>query len=130
MANFFVDRYADENGKKIGELPEETLEVLMRYHWPGNVRELENAIERAVVLCRNGTLSSDTLPDEIREPQPAKGLGIGVGMSTAEAERVLILETLKSVENSRSKAAEILSISIRTLRNKINEYRAIGIEIP
>jgi DNA-binding NtrC family response regulator len=130
LANHFVGRYAEENGRTIGEIPDETMEVLMRYHWPGNVRELENVIERAVVLCRNGTLNTDTLPDEVREPQPSEGLGIGIGMTTADAERVLILETLKSVDNSRTKAAEILGISIRTLRNKINEYRAIGIEVP
>jgi len=130
LANHFVGRYAEENGRTIGEIPDETMEVLMRYHWPGNVRELENVIERAVVLCRNGTLNPDTLPEEVREPQPSEGLGIGIGMTTADAERVLILETLKSVDNSRTKAAEILGISIRTLRNKINEYRAIGIEVP
>lgn len=130
LAHYFVTRYADENGKSVGAIPDETMEVLMRYHWPGNVRELENVIERAVVLCRNGALGAETIPDEVREPQPSEGLGIGVGMTTADSERILILETLKSVDNSRTKAAEILGISIRTLRNKINEYRAIGIEVP
>jgi transcriptional regulator with PAS, ATPase and Fis domain len=130
LCECFTRRHSTQIGKEIKGSTSKFQKTLMEYDWPGNVRELENVIERAVVLCRNGTLNTDTLPDEVREPQPSEGLGIGIGMTTADAERVLILETLKSVDNSRTKAAEILGISIRTLRNKINEYRAIGIEVP
>ena len=130
LVKIFAERYADENGKEIKDIPDETIRFLIRYNWPGNVRELENVIQRAVVLCRDGILSPDYVPEEIGTPEHRGGLDIHLGMTTYEAERILILETLKASENNRTRAAEQLGISIRTLRNKLNEYRKEGIEVP
>jgi DNA-binding NtrC family response regulator len=130
LAGLFSRRYARENDKEIREIPKETLDILMRYNWPGNVRELENVVERAVVLCQDGILSPEFIPDEISRPEHRDGLEVSVGMTTYETERLLILETLKSCDNNRTRAAAILGISIRTLRNKLNEYRNDGIEVP
>ncbi|MCA9411804.1 MAG: sigma-54-dependent Fis family transcriptional regulator [Candidatus Omnitrophica bacterium] len=130
LADHFVRKYAEENGKEIEGIEPDALETLMKFNWPGNVRELENVIERAVVLCRGKSIDSASLPAEIREPEVREGLDIHVGMTTMEAERMLILETLKTYEWNRTRAAELLGISIRTLRNKLNEYREAGAEIP
>ncbi|MCA9417651.1 MAG: sigma-54-dependent Fis family transcriptional regulator [Candidatus Omnitrophica bacterium] len=130
LADHFVRKYAEENGKEIEGIEPDALETLMKFNWPGNVRELENVIERAVVLCRGKSIDSASLPAEIREPEVREGLDIRVGMTTMEAERMLILETLKTYEWNRTRAAELLGISIRTLRNKLNEYREAGAEIP
>jgi two-component system NtrC family response regulator/two-component system response regulator HydG len=130
LARHFVARYAEENRKEISGIRQEALELLVRYNWPGNVRELENVIQRAVVLCRGDEIKTSDLPPEVSTPEPREGLGLHVGMTTAEAERLLILETLRAYEANRTKAAEVLGISIRTLRNKLNEYRDAGIEVP
>ncbi|KXK35839.1 MAG: sigma-54 dependent transcriptional regulator [Candidatus Omnitrophica bacterium] len=130
LAEHFCRIYEEENGHPIQKIPEETLRILMRYNWPGNVRELENTIERASILCRNGVLTPDCLPEEILNPVSRPGLEVHVGMSLEEAERTLILETLKACGANRSKAVDLLGISIRTLRNKLTEYRETGVEVP
>lgn len=130
LAQGFLARYAEQNGRKIEGISPDALEILMKFNWPGNVRELENVIERATVLCRGSQITPDCLPEEILSPEVRPGLDIHVGMTTLEAERMLILETLKAHDWNRTRAAELLGISIRTLRNKLNEYREEGVEIP
>ncbi len=122
LARFFATRYARENSKQITELPVETLEALVAYDWPGNVRELENAIERAVVLSSSGALEARYLPASVKPATPgAAGLKIP-GSTMAELERYAILETLKAVGGSTSKAAEMLGISARTIQYRLHEY--------
>jgi DNA-binding NtrC family response regulator len=122
LARFFAARYARENGKQITELPVDTLEALIAYDWPGNVRELENAIERAVVLASDRVLEARHLPSSVVPVAPAApGLKIP-GSTMAELERFAILETLKSVGGSTSKAAEMLGISARTIQYRLHEY--------
>jgi two-component system response regulator FlrC len=93
--------------------------------WPGNVRELENALERAALLARGGTIRVADLDDR-DAPPPRLGLGSMAGLTVREMERRLIVETLKRTKNNRTQAAKLLGISIRTLRNKLAEYRARG----
>ena len=122
LARFFAERVARDNGKQITELPVDTLEALIGYDWPGNVRELENAIERAVVLATQGVLEARHLPSSVKPgPPAAPGLKIP-GSTMAELERHAILETLKSVGGSTSKAAEMLGISARTIQYRLHEY--------
>jgi len=126
LAQHFLNRYSDENGKAIDGFTAEALDALSSYDWPGNVRELENTVERAVVLCRGDRLDADALPQQIRgtSPQTASSAPQMPGSTMADIERHAILTTLESVGGSTSKAAEILGISVRKIQYKLQEYRA------
>ena len=154
LADHFIKLHAARNGRKPEAISSEAMEVLCHYNWRGNVRELENVMERALLLCTGrevepqhllmgqGALTAGFLPvvDDKKkgkkakakgneEPPPSNsgtGLGIAVGMSMREAEKKLIFETLREMKGNRTKAAKVLSISIRTLRNKLSEYAAEG----
>jgi two-component system response regulator FlrC len=145
LAQFFAKKYAESNSLPLRALSREAERALATNRWPGNVRELENTIHRAVLLSSGAEIGVDGLlaPDGIRLDQ-AKGTGAAgqaalaaeqvtrnlVGRTVAEVERDLILETLKHCLGNRTHAANILGISIRTLRNKLNEYAAGGAPIP
>ena len=125
----FVKKHNKRNNKTISSVSEEMRDVLGRMPWKGNVRELENAVERAVVLATGDELLVEHLlldQDAVRgTPTGSKdnALGSMVGMTVQEMERQLIISTLGNVNENRTKAAEMLGISIRTLRNKLKEYQ-------
>lgn len=101
--------------------------MLLSYSWPGNVRELENVIERAVVISTNQELKVSDFPTDITAGIPVLGkTNMDVGMSIGDAEKILILKTLKAHGGNKSKAADLLGISTRTLRNKLHEYGLAG----
>jgi DNA-binding NtrC family response regulator len=125
LAHFFLKRYAHENGKTVRGFTDEALERLMAYPWPGNVRELEHAIERAVVLTRGELVEAEQLPVAVGGARHGAEGGMRLpipGSTIAELERVAILETLKAVGGSTSKAAKILGISPRKIQYKLHEY--------
>src|SRR5271165_202404 len=112
---------------------DEMLARLLTYDWPGNVRELRNTIERAVILCGEGHLSARDLPpgfgsrNTLTTPEPSpNAVQVEVGTTVDEAERRLILKTLESTLNNKTRAAEILGISLKTMHNKLKEYGASG----
>jgi DNA-binding NtrC family response regulator len=131
-------------------LSAEARKALSLHRWPGNVRELENTIHRAVLLASGSEIGIDGIltPDGARLDQArgAASYGSGaaaqaamaaeqvtrslVGRTVADVERDLILETLRHCLGNRTHAANILGISIRTLRNKLNEYSAEGVPVP
>jgi len=127
LIRHFVEKYNKEMNKKIQGISREAEQCLLRYHWPGNVRQLENCIERAIVLCPGPVIDLDYLsPDVVHAAQHGSESDrreIQAGITVAEMEKQLIYETLKYTNNNRTRAAEMLGISIRTLRNKLNEYR-------
>jgi DNA-binding NtrC family response regulator len=101
----------------------------MQYNWPGNVRELRNVIERAVIVAGQGQIERRHLPasvEGVHTPPPQEGNGdcvvFRVGTTVEEAERGLILRTLEHTNNNKTRAAEILGISLKTLHNKLKEY--------
>jgi len=95
---------------------------LERQPWPGNVRELEHALERAALVARGGIITAADLGD--RHTPPRVGFGGLAGLTVREMERRLIFDTLEQTRNNRTQAAKLLGISIRTLRNKLAEYRS------
>ncbi len=145
LAEHFIKKYAEMNNVVAKPLDESGLRLLVTHAWPGNVRELENTIHRAVLLSVGNSISSDAivLPDgstpslispmdakaTAAKPQAANTGGL-VGRTVADVERDLIIDTLKHCLGNRTHAANILGISIRTLRNKLNEYQSVGVTVP
>jgi two-component system, response regulator FlrC len=143
LAQFFAKKYADANGVPARPLSAEARKALALHRWPGNVRELENTIHRAVLLSSGPEIGVDGIltPDGARLDQARSGAAHAalaaeqvtrslVGRTVADVERDLILETLRHCLGNRTHAASILGISIRTLRNKLNEYAAEGVPVP
>jgi len=127
LLEHFTTRFAKENKKRIVRIEDEAVEMLRAYDWPGNVRELSNVIERAVVLTSSDSLSCSDFTLAPISPQP-DGDGavlLTVGCSLDEAEKHLICKTIEKAP-TKAEAARILNISVRTLRNKLNEYARKG----
>jgi two-component system response regulator FlrC len=122
LADHFIKKYRRIDDRCVEGLTEEATRVLMGMRWPGNVRELENLVERAVLLCQGNLIDTDDLfignkPAALAEPSfPMSG-------SLKEMEKRMIFHTLDQTDGNRTHAAEMLGISVRTLRNKLNEYR-------
>lgn len=123
LSNFFLDVQGILHGRKELQLSADAVEKLACGAWAGGLRELESVLERAVVTSPSGAISADKIRFEETPQTSSKGQDFGPGMSLSEVERRLILQTLELTAQNRTKAAQILGISIRTLRNKLNEYR-------
>jgi DNA-binding NtrC family response regulator len=102
------------------------LNAFKSYSWPGNVRELRNTLERAVIVCDTAMIETKHLqPNFGQSRSPMDGgdaVRVGVGTTVGEAEKLLILKTLESTGNNKTRAAEMLGISLKTLHNKMKEY--------
>ncbi|MEC8198051.1 MAG: sigma-54 dependent transcriptional regulator [Pseudomonadota bacterium] len=154
LANFFAEKYAEANGVDCMPIGTQAMDLLRSHAWRGNVRELENTMHRAVLLAQGNEIGTEAIvlsggsQDEVAsvaataaaavrengaEPEladgvnPTKGL---VGRTVAEVERDLIIDTLQHCLGNRTHAANILGISIRTLRNKLKQYNEEGVSVP
>jgi DNA-binding NtrC family response regulator len=117
--------------RTVAGLADSVLDAFLRYSWPGNVRELRNTLERAVIVCDADVIEPRHLPPNFgttipisKGPSDPSKISIGVGTTVGEAEKQLILKTLESTSNNKTRAAEILGISLKTLHNKLKEYSA------
>ncbi len=123
LAEFFLAKYSAQNGSKINSFAPEALRKLADYSWPGNVRELQNVVQRAVLISDSPVISPDYIildsGLEKGAPQPS-GFSL---MPLCEVEKIMIEKALSTVDGNRTRAAEVLGISVRTLRNKLAEYR-------
>jgi DNA-binding NtrC family response regulator len=113
--------------RKVADVSEAVLNLFQSYSWPGNVRELRNTLERAVIVCEGGLVETKHLPPGFGQNvrpgvHDADAVHLGVGTTVEEAERQLILKTLQATTNNKTRAAEILGISLKTLHNKLKEY--------
>jgi len=122
LAVHFLDLLNQQEGASKRFAPG-AIEVLRRHHWPGNVRELKNVIQRAFILSPNSEVTFDGFALG-RGEELGLDLPLRVGTSIAEAERQLILATLKGLGGDKRKAAEVLNISLKTLYNRLNVYKA------
>lgn len=140
LADHFLEEFSDKHGVPKKELSDRSLDLLVNYHWPGNVRQLRNTIERCVILCQEGMITSQHIPKEILESvdgdlkhvsvgdnnqNDPNQINLSVGLSMEEVERIFIGRTLDSVDNNKSKAAKILGVSRTTLHNKLDKYDTI-----
>lgn len=156
LAEFFIARYAKQYQRPVKKMSMLSRQRFLEYAWPGNVREMENMIERAVLLSQGSSLEPWDLwdeedPDYLAPPaletrgggEPASSAAAGEeslvdgGQSFAEStgsmvllrdvERQMIMQALNKTDNNRTHAAKMLGISVRTLRNKLHEYRSKGL---
>ncbi len=126
LAQHFLKKYSSLNGRPVKRISDEALSLLLGLEWKGNVRELENTIERSVLLSGQDTIFPDHLFLEEEGYDKQRSSQIRPGLTVREMERELIFKTLQEVDDNRTHAAEMLGISIRTLRNKLREYREEG----
>jgi len=124
LAEAFIQKYNQIENKSVKGLTKEALLLLAQTPWKGNVRELENKIERATLICKNDLIDAEDLIIKTRGREKEIGLHTGSPMgSLKEMEQKAIFHTLDRTDGNRTHAAEILGITVRTLRNKLNEYR-------
>ena len=147
LARHFARKYAEANGVQNRPLAAGTIERLGRNPWPGNVRELENTLHRAVLLASGDEIGAEAIMapdgrsamashapsasnDQYLDDEDATGTVDLVGRTVADVERELIIDTLYHCLGNRTHAANILGISIRTLRNKLKQYGGNGVHVP
>jgi len=130
MAEAMLGQMNQKHSRRVSGVAPSMLDRMMAYNWPGNVRELRNTIERAVILCPDGApLDVGHLPPGFGKLHPAAAqasdagtISLHVGTTVDEAERLLILRTLEATGQNKTRAAEILGVSLKTLHNKTKEY--------
>jgi DNA-binding NtrC family response regulator len=131
LVDHFIQEFNRNNKKQIRGVSSRTMGVLLRYHWPGNVRELENCIERAAVMADGDILDVTDLTQILRPVAagvaPPPSAPDSWPRSLRDAERDLILKTLQSVQGNRTRAAELLGISLRGLHYKLKSLREQGV---
>jgi DNA-binding NtrC family response regulator len=147
LAEHFANTFSDANGVDVRKISDEAMKMLSQHHWRGNVRELENTMHRAVLMAHGDMIAPDAIilsgqglsPHEQGMSMAARvGTvananyvpGALVGKTVADVERDMIIETLSHCLGNRTHAANILGISIRTLRNKLKDYGDKGIPVP
>ena len=118
----------NKHGRDVGHVSDSVMQMFHNYNWPGNVRELRNTLERAVIVCEGAVVEPRHLPPNFGAgglklaASDGEGIRLQVGTTVGEAEKLLILKTLAATNNNKTRAAEILGISLKTLHNKLKEY--------
>jgi DNA-binding NtrC family response regulator len=128
LAEAFVSEFNEKYARQVHGIDEAALKLLREHNWPGNVRELRNVIERAVVSCEEGPITADCLPLAPLGAQPTERANVvvlPVGTTLDEGEKQLILHTLQSVKNNKTRAAQILGTTPKTLHNKARRWREL-----
>jgi DNA-binding NtrC family response regulator len=128
LVSYLLNDMNTKHGRTVSGINDDVAKAFQNHAWPGNVRELRNTLERAVIVCETRLVEPKHLPPGFgavipRAPvQEANAIRLGVGTTVEQAERLLILKTLESTNNNKTRAAEILGISLKTLHNKLKEY--------
>ena len=130
LAENFLQSHLKENAAaRVVGFTDEALRLMRAYSWPGNVRELRNAVQRAAIVCGEGEILAEHLPAPVRGGEPVvrtsvRGVFIAPGTSMDEAEKAIILDTLRHCGGNKSRAAEVLGISLKTLYTRLNLYES------
>ncbi len=131
LIRVLLEELNERHQRSVRGVDEAALALLRRYAWPGNVRELRNVLERAVIVCPGDLIgvahlpappAATAAPPESAADRTAEDVLVPVGTTVDDAERRLILRTLAHTGNNKTRAAEILGISLKTLHNKLNRY--------
>ena len=129
LIDFFIKKYSKESGKKIKNINQKAIELLMNYNWPGNVRELENAIENSVVMTETNEISDKDLPVYLMSYKPGIqrefnyfGEERDLKSQLEYAEKLILKKALEECSNNKTKAADMLDLSLRAMRYKVKKY--------
>src|ERR1700688_4249880 len=128
LVQLLLAEMSAKHGRKVSAVSEAVLNVFRNYSWPGNVREMRNTLERAVIVCDGAVIETRHLPPGFGQAplrtsaDDPDAVRLGVGTTVEEEQRRLILKTIESTSNNKTRAAEILGISLKTLHNKLKEY--------
>jgi DNA-binding NtrC family response regulator len=130
LTDSLIQQMNAKHQRNVRAVSDSVMQLFQAFAWPGNVRELRNTLERAIIVCDSSVIEPRHLPpafgiNTARFPvNDTNGIRLGVGTTVDEAERQLIVKTLESTHNNKTRAAEILGISLKTLHNKLKEYGA------
>jgi DNA-binding NtrC family response regulator len=123
-----------KHGRKVAAISEAVMNQFRNYSWPGNVREMRNTLERAIIVCEGSLIETKHLPPGFgqaplrKSAEDPDSVHLGVGTTVEQAEKQLIIKTLEATNNNKTRAAEILGISLKTLHNKLKEYGSAAAE--
>lgn len=133
LTQSLLEAMNEKHGRKAAAVSDAVMASFQSYDWPGNVRELRNLLERAVIVCEGAMIEPKHLPPGFGHPSArstvsdGNAVRVGVGTTVEDAERMLILKTLESTHNNKTRAADILGISLKTLHNKLKEYGSASV---
>ncbi len=122
LAEYFLQKHSKAHNQPARLISQKARELFMQYDWPGNVRELEYSILRAVLFAEGDVILPKHLPEEIQSTRQREAENVSVGLTMKEMEKELILKTLERMEGNRTRTAEILGISLRSLQYKLKDY--------
>jgi DNA-binding NtrC family response regulator len=125
LVQTFITEFGEPNGKAVRAASPEASQMLRQYGWPGNIRELRNVVERAVILSTGDFIEPEHLPGDFSAtlPTTSPSAGLAAGMTVDQAERKLIELTLAHTRDNKTRAAEILGVTVKTLHNKLKRFR-------
>jgi DNA-binding NtrC family response regulator len=129
LIEHLLEEISEKHGKKVTAVGADVMELLKSYPWPGNVRELRNVLERAAIASDRGVIGRQHLPSDFGHAASTvtaglNGIRFPIGTTVDDMERELILQTLSATSQNKTRAAELLGISLKTLHNKLKEYEA------
>jgi DNA-binding NtrC family response regulator len=129
LIEHLLEEISEKHGKKVSGVGADVMELLRSYPWPGNVRELRNVLERAAIASDRGIIGRQHLPSDFGHAAATvtaglNGIRFPIGTTVDDMERELILQTLSATSQNKTRAAELLGISLKTLHNKLKEYEA------
>jgi DNA-binding NtrC family response regulator len=128
LTQSLLESMNEKHSRRVAVVSDAVMTTFQAYDWPGNVRELRNLLERAVIVCEGAMIDPKHLPPGFGHAPARSAISegnavrVGVGTTVEDAERMLILKTLESTHNNKTRAADILGISLKTLHNKLKEY--------
>jgi transcriptional regulator with PAS, ATPase and Fis domain len=133
LAEYMLREINTKHGKHVRGVGAEVMDIFMSHTWPGNIRELRNVLERAAIVCDRELIGRAHLPEEFgkgagKGPSDLSSMRFPVGTTVDAIERELILQTLQATGNNKTRAADLLGISLKTLHNKLKEYGAASAE--
>ena len=125
LSEYFLEKFKNGMDTPLKEISKEAIDILVQYDWPGNVREIKNLIHRCTVMIDSEVLMPEHFENMLNVQKPKKSNEISVGQTIEDVERELIYKTLEKTGGNKTRAAEILDVTPRTLRNKLSRYKEL-----